>query len=81
MTTDQLRVRVVRNWATTVIGILIMLGALAMFIANRIPTANVDFKLYEMIVTVCLGWLFLMGKNSLIEAVTMGLFKVKSKED
>lgn len=72
--------RVLKNWITTIFGTLAMFGALAMLIANRIPIVNVDFSWYEMIGTALFGWLFVMAKDSLIEGLFMGMFKIKEKE-
>ncbi|HKK43084.1 MAG TPA: hypothetical protein VJ963_11790 [Bacteroidales bacterium] len=71
--------RVLRNWITTIFGTLLMFAALAMLIANRIPSANVDFGWWEMVGTALLGWVFLMAKDSLLEGVFMGIFHVKEK--
>ena len=71
--------RIVRNWVTTVFGTLLMLAALAMFIANRIPQANIDFSWLEMVGTALLGWVFLMAKDSLLEGLFMGIFKISAK--
>ena len=71
--------RIVRNWVTTVFGTLLMLAALAMLIANRIPQANIDFSWLEMVGTALLGWVFLMAKDSLLEGLFMGMFKIGTK--
>jgi hypothetical protein len=72
--------RVLKNWITTVFGTLAMFIALAMLIANRIPAVNVDFSWLEMIGTALFGWVFLMAKDTLIEGLFMGIFKIKEKE-
>ena len=72
--------RILKNWITTIFGTMLMFGALAMLIANRIPTANIEFSLWEMILTAVLGWVFLMAKDSILEGLAMGLFRVKEKE-
>ena len=71
--------RIIRNWITTVFGTVLMFVAVAMLIANRIPTANIDFSWWEMVGTALLGWTFLMAKDSILEGMTMGIFKVKAK--
>jgi hypothetical protein len=73
--------RLVQNWVTTIFGTLMMLTALAMLIANRIPEANIDFGWWEMLGTALLGWVFLMAKDSLLEGLFMGIFKIPAKED
>ena len=72
--------RIIRNWITTIFGTLLMFTAIAMLIANRIPEANIDFSWMEMVGTALLGWVFLMAKDSLIEGLFMGVFKIKEKE-
>ena len=76
-----MRQRIIRNWITTVFGTLLMFTAIAMLIANRIPTANIDFSWMEMVGTALLGWVFLMAKDSLIEGLFLGVFRIKAKEE
>lgn len=75
-----MKTRIIRNIITTVFGSLLMFTALAMLIANRIPDVNVDFSWMEMVGTALLGWVFLMAKDSLLEGLFLGIFKVKAKE-
>jgi len=75
-----MKTRLIRNIITTVIGTLLMLTGIAMLVANRLPSANVDFSWIEMVGTMLLGWVFLMAKDSLIEGLFLGFFKVKAKE-
>lgn len=72
--------RIIRNWITTIFGTLLMFTAIAMLIANRIPETNIAFSWMEMVGTALLGWVFLMAKDSLIEGLFMGVFKIKEKE-
>ena len=72
--------RIIRNWITTIFGTLLMFAALAMLIANRIPTANIDFSWLEMVGTALLGWVFLMAKDSLLEGLFLGVFRITPKE-
>lgn len=69
--------RIVRNWVTTVFGSLLMMAALVMLIANRVPSANIDFSWIEMVGTALLGWVFLMAKDSLIEGLFMNIFRIE----
>jgi uncharacterized membrane protein len=71
--------RVLKNWITTAFGTLAMFGALAMLIANRIPSVNIDFSWMEMIGTALFGWVFIMAKDSLIEGLFLSVFKVEAK--
>lgn len=72
--------RILRNWITTIFGSILMLVAVTMLIANRIPQVNVDFSWVEMVGTAVLGWVFLMAKDSLLEGLFLGIFKIKEKE-
>jgi len=75
-----MKTRLIRNIITTIIGTLLMLTAIAMLVANRIPDTNIDFSWLEMVGTMLLGWVFLMAKDSLLEGLFMGFFKIKAKE-
>jgi hypothetical protein len=72
--------RVIKNWITTIFGTLLMFAGLAMLIANRIPETDINFSWMEMVGTALLGWVFLMAKDSLLEGLFMGIFKIKEKE-
>jgi uncharacterized membrane protein len=70
----------IKNYITTIFGSVVMFGALVMLILNRLPNSNVDFSWFEMIGTALFGWIFVMAKDSLIEGLFMGVFKVKEKD-
>ena len=69
-----------KNYISTIFGALLMLVALTMFILDRIPSAGIDFSLFEMTAVAVLGWVFLFAKDSLIEGIFLGIFKVKAKD-
>jgi hypothetical protein len=71
--------RIIQNYITTIFGSVVMFGALVMLVINRLPNTGVDFSLFEMILTALFGWIFVMAKDSLIEGLFMGVFKVKEK--
>jgi hypothetical protein len=71
--------RIVQNWITTVFGTVCMFTAFGMFVAHTLPMCNVDFPLSTMMMLALFGWIFLMAKDSLIEGIFMGIFKVKEK--
>lgn len=68
-----------REGITTVIGLLFLFGALGMVAMNLFY--DKDFAAWTTIIPLSLlGWVFLWAKNSLLEGITLGLFKVKSDE-
>jgi hypothetical protein len=74
-----MKTRIIKNWITTVFGTLLMFAGLAMLVANRIPDTNINFSWMEMVGTALLGWVFLMAKDSLLEGLFVGFFKIKEK--
>lgn len=68
-----------REGITTVIGLLFLFGSIAMVVMNLFYEK--DFAAWSTIIPVALlGWVFLWAKNSLLEGITLGLFKVKANE-
>ena len=55
-----------------------MLLAIAMFVAEKID--KIDFSWVEMVGVAVLGWVFLWAKDTLIEGLFLGIFKMKEKE-
>jgi len=65
-----------REGVTTLIGLLFLLGSLGMVVMNLFY--DKDFAVWSTIIPVSLlGWVFLWAKNSLLEGITLGLFKNK----
>lgn len=64
-----------REWATTIIGAIIMLVAVGLFVYSVV--SDVEFKIMEMVLLAILGWVFLTARNTLLEGVFMNVFKVK----
>lgn len=65
-----------REGATSVIGLLFLLASFTMVIKNIFYSE--DFSIFTSILPVSLlGWVFLWAKNSLLEGITLGLFKNK----
>jgi hypothetical protein len=68
-----------RERTTTVIGLLFLLSALLMIAMNLFYEK--DFAAWSTIIPISLlGWVFLWAKNSLLTAITLGLFNIKSNE-
>ena len=67
-----------KNWITSVFGGLLMLLAIAMFVAEKLD--KIDFSWIEMVGVAVLGWVFLWAKDTLIEGLFLGIFKMKEKE-
>ena len=65
-----------REGITTLIGFLFLLGSIAMVVMNRF--FDEDFAAWSTIIPISLlGWIFLWAKNSLLEGITLGIFKTK----
>ena len=75
-----LKMRVIRNWVTTIIGALLMLVAVALFIMSKLNKFEFEFTFLELLPVVLLAWVLLMAKDSLLEGITMGVFKIKPKD-
>ena len=74
--------RVTGHWRTTLIGIVVLLFALAMTIVKVLTWVKVleieGISNTEILTTWALGYSFLMAKDSLLEGITLGLFKPKT---
>jgi|TARA_R110000868_G_scaffold318769_3_gene579491 hypothetical protein len=65
-----------REGITTLIGFLFLLGSIAMVVMNLF--FDEDFAAWSTIIPISLlGWIFLWAKNSLLEGITLGIFKTK----
>jgi protein-S-isoprenylcysteine O-methyltransferase Ste14 len=65
-----------REGITTFIGFLFLLGSLSMVVMNLF--FEEDFAVWSTIIPISLlGWIFLWAKNSLLEGITLGIFKTK----
>lgn len=72
---EQLQNRL-REGITTFIGFLFLLGSLSMVVMNLF--FEKDFAVWSTIIPISLlGWIFLWAKNSLLEGITLGIFKTK----
>ena len=73
--------RVRGHWRTTAIGILVLAFALAMTVLKTLCwlkiTLTCDFNMTEIFTAWALGYSFLMAKDSLLEGISLGLFKIK----
>jgi len=64
-----------KNWITSIFGGVLMALAVTMFILNKMGT--IDFSWLEMVGVAVLGWVFLWAKDTLIEGLFLGIFKMK----
>jgi VIT1/CCC1 family predicted Fe2+/Mn2+ transporter len=65
-----------REGVTTFIGFLFLIGSLSMVVMNLF--FEKDFAVWSTIIPISLlGWIFLWAKNSLLEGITLGIFKTK----
>lgn len=69
-----------REGVTTIIGLLFLLLSLTMTVMNIFY--DKEFAAWSTIIPISiLGWVFLWSKNSLLEGITLGLFKTKQNEE
>lgn len=69
-----------REGVTTIIGLLFLVASLTMTGMNIFYEK--EFAAWSTIIPIAiLGWVFLWAKNSLLEGITLGLFKAKSNEE
>lgn len=61
-----------RNWATTIVGLVVVVFDLAMLYFGK-----VDVLGFAMILV--LGWVFITARDTLLEGITIGLFKMKKE--
>lgn len=66
-----------KNKITSSFGIALLGLAIIFFITDKL--GKVDFSLWEMAAVALLGWVFLWSKDTLLEGITMGIFKIKEK--
>jgi hypothetical protein len=63
-----------REGTTTFIGLLFLLSAVGMIVMNIF--FEKDFAAWSAIIPIALlGWVFLWSKNSILEGITLGIFK------
>ena len=73
-----------KNWRTTIIGIPVLLfvgfmiyaDARAIILGLEMPFAVAT----EIIPSILLGYSFVFAKDTLLEGITMGLFKINKKD-
>ena len=63
----------IRNLITTGIGIAVVLFAFVMFYLAKI-------QLPGFITLLVLGWVFVSAKDTLLEGITAGLFRINEKK-
>jgi len=61
-----------KSWATSIIGILIMIASGAFIYFDKITA-------WESLPLFLLGWVFLTAKDTLLEGITLGLFKIQKQ--
>lgn len=73
--------RVLKNWITSLLGVLIMAVALFLFIGHKYGIVEYGLTMLELIIMLTLGYVFLMAKDSLITGLLMGILKIKPKDE
>jgi hypothetical protein len=61
-----------KNWKTTVMGVIIFAFGLGMWYMGKV-------ELVGGLSLIVLGWVFITAKDTLIEGITAGLFKIPPK--
>jgi len=61
-----------KNWITSILGVLL-------FVFAGVALYLVKISVWESLPLFVLGYTFLMAKDSVLEGLTMGILKVKSK--
>jgi hypothetical protein len=67
----------IKNWRTTVIGMVSLVLAVFMMVSNYLSKGNCAYPWIAIIVTLILSYAFTFAKDSLIEGITHGLIKIK----
>lgn len=75
----KIKIRVLRNWVTTILGSLLMLFAIVLYLFSKLGKFDFEFTFVQLLPVVLLAWVLLMAKDSILEGITMGFFKIKSK--
>lgn len=66
-----------KNWATTIFGLVLWALVVAGFICKSLELINSTYL--ELALVAVLGWLFVKGKDSMLQIITFGLLKIKDK--
>ena len=61
----------IKNWKTTVLGLIVLSLAVWRYVAQTIDTP-------AFISLMLLAYTFILAKNSLLEGITMGYYKIRS---
>ncbi len=75
----EIKIRFVRNWVTTLIGALLMAAALFLYVASKMPEPHFEYSFIQLLPAIALGWVLLWAKDSILEGISLGLFKIKAK--
>lgn len=72
-----------KSWITSILGIVIMLAASFMFFFGEMVVNKEDYEMAigTWLISMFLGFVFLMAKNSLITGIFFGLLKIKNPEE
>lgn len=70
-----------KNWITTVIGIIMMLLGIGMIVVNYFNLVEKDIPVLEIVMIMIFGWTFLFAKDSLLEGMFLSIFKIKKESN
>lgn len=71
--------RIIKNWITSIIGAIMMCSAIYVLVVNVKLLTLTTIGLVGAL--AALGYVFLMAKDSLIEGLFLGAFKISTKKD
>jgi len=69
--------RIFKHWFMSAIGIIIWLITLTLFIISKLDLKEGahELSLLEIVALLLLGWIFFVGKTSLLNGLSAGIFK------
>ena len=69
--------RILNNWLTTILGLFIWVITLGLFVVEKFNLMEGvhQLGLLEIVSLLLLGWVFVASKTSLLNGLTLGLFK------
>jgi hypothetical protein len=69
--------RIYKHVGTTIIGVIIWIVTIGLFVINKLellPNAH-EMSITEVVAFMMLGYIFFVGKTSLLNGLSLGIFK------
>lgn len=68
--------RIFHHVGTSIIGVIIWLIDLGLFVINKLELLDVrELSMLEFVALLMLGYIFFVGKTSLLNGLSLGIFK------